>query len=135
MKLWGLRLRPELDARHLGLQKTGNQDVVFGMNEQHQGPCFGAFIDQVLAFRKFVLAWPADLQKDLQKSCMCIISCWSTSNIHGSMLKDPLLRFSAICGSMVGNMSSLIIGANRDTMDCLPGRSISLMPGTASIVS
>lgn len=55
-------------ARHLGLQRTGNQDIVFDMHEQHQDPCCGAFIDQVLAYRKCVCAWPEALQSELQKS-------------------------------------------------------------------
>ena len=40
-------------GRQMGLQKTGNLDIVYDMQPQHQDPDYGAFMDQVKTFQHF----------------------------------------------------------------------------------
>lgn len=56
-------------GRQIGLQKTGNADVLYDMHERHRGPVYGAFfVDQVRLYRRFFENWPEELQRDLEKA-------------------------------------------------------------------
>ena len=61
------RLRATM-GRQMGLQRTGNLDILFDMLKRHQDPDYGAFIDQIKSFHKFYGAWPEHLGKDLEKA-------------------------------------------------------------------
>lgn len=52
-------------GRQMGLQKTGNLDIMFDMNPKHRDPDFAAFEDQVKVYHKFHGNWPEALAKDL----------------------------------------------------------------------
>ena len=75
---WGhqaMGLAPQVRARHkaalarqLGLQKTGNTDIIFEMHKQHQDPDYGAFMEQVKTFQHFAGRWPESLRRDLEKA-------------------------------------------------------------------
>lgn len=55
-------------GRQLGLQRTGNLDIVYAMKSQRQDPDTAAFHDQVKIFRHFVGQWPEALRKDLERA-------------------------------------------------------------------
>ena len=74
---WGhqaMGLAPQIRRRiratmgRLGLQKTGNLDIMFDMNPRHRDPDYSAFEDQVKVYHKFQGNWPEALAKDLAKS-------------------------------------------------------------------
>ena len=55
-------------GRQMGLQKTGNLDILFDMHPKHQDPDYGAFMDQIKAFHRFFGGWPEHLAKDLERA-------------------------------------------------------------------
>ena len=55
-------------GRQMGLQRTGNLDIVYDMQPGHQDPDYAAFYDQVKIFKHFVGQWPEALKRDLEKS-------------------------------------------------------------------
>lgn len=57
-----LRIRNAM-GRQMGLQKTGNLDLVYDMQPMHQDPDCGAFIDQKKIYRQFVGQWPEALAR------------------------------------------------------------------------
>ena len=68
-------LAPQVRAKHratmgrqMGLQKTGNLDIVYDMQPQHQDPDYGAFMEQVKTFQHFARHWPEALRRDLEKA-------------------------------------------------------------------
>ena len=61
------RLRATM-GRQMGLQKTGNIDILFDMQKQHRDPDYGAFEDQVRLYRRFFGNWPEHLARDLEKA-------------------------------------------------------------------
>ena len=52
-------------GRQLGLQRTGNLDIVYGMHPGHQDPDYAAFYDQAKIFKH---QWPEALKRDLEKA-------------------------------------------------------------------
>ena len=61
------RLRATM-GRQMGLQRTGNLDIVFDMQPGHQDPDYAAFYDQAKIFKHFVDQWPEALRRDLEKA-------------------------------------------------------------------
>ena len=55
-------------GRQMGLQKTGNVDILFDMMPQHRDPDYGAFEDQVRLYHRFYGNWPEHLGRDLEKA-------------------------------------------------------------------
>ena len=55
-------------GRQMGLQKTGNVDILFDMMPQHRDPDYGAFEDQVRLYHRFYGNWPENLARDLEKA-------------------------------------------------------------------
>ena len=53
-------------GRQMGLQKTGNVDILFDMMPQHRDPDYGAFEDQVRLYRRFYGNWPEHLGRAWQ---------------------------------------------------------------------
>lgn len=55
-------------GRQMGLQRTGNIEILFDMFPRHQDPDYGAFMDEVKAYHRSYGAWPDQLAKDLEKA-------------------------------------------------------------------
>ena len=65
------QLRRKLRAtmgRQMGLQRTGNLDILFDMYPRHRDPDYAAFEDQVKLYRKFHGNWSEALARDLAKA-------------------------------------------------------------------
>ena len=52
-------------GRQMGLQRTGNLDIVYDMQPGHQDPDYAAFYDQAKIFKH---QWPEALKRDLEKA-------------------------------------------------------------------
>ena len=61
------RLRATMGGQ-IGLQRTGNLDILYDMYPKHKDPDFAAFEDQIRAYRKFHGNWPEALVRDLAKA-------------------------------------------------------------------
>ena len=55
-------------ARQMGLQRTGNADIVFDMQPRHKDPDFEAFATQVKIYRQCFGKWPEHLHRDLDRA-------------------------------------------------------------------
>ena len=55
-------------ARQMGLQRTGNADIVFDMQPRHKDPDFEAFAAQVKIYRQCFGNWPEHLHRDLDRA-------------------------------------------------------------------
>lgn len=52
-------------ARQMGLQRTGNADIVYDMQPRHKDPDYEAFASQVKIYRQCFGNWPEHLHRDL----------------------------------------------------------------------
>lgn len=55
-------------ARQMGMQRTGNIDLVYDTQPQHKDPDYEAFTSQVKVYRQFFGDWPEHLHRDLAKA-------------------------------------------------------------------
>ena len=55
-------------ARQMGLQRTGNADIVFDMQPRHKDPDYEAFAAQVKIYRQCFGNWPEHLHRDLDRA-------------------------------------------------------------------
>ena len=55
-------------ARQMGLQRTGNADIVYDMQPRHKDPDFEAFASQIKIYRQCFGNWPEHLHRDLDKA-------------------------------------------------------------------
>ena len=55
-------------GRQIGLQKTGNLDILFSMHPRHKDPDYAAFTEQIKVYHKFYGNWPEALAKDLSRA-------------------------------------------------------------------
>ena len=59
-------------GRQIGLQRTGNIDILFDMHSRHQDPDYGSFMSQVRIYRRFYGNWPEATHKTLERSWTAI---------------------------------------------------------------
>ena len=57
-------------ARQMGLQRTGNADIVFDMQPRHKDPDFEAFAAQIKIYRQCFGNWPEHLHRDLDRTSL-----------------------------------------------------------------
>ena len=69
-------------ARQMGLQRTGNIDVLFDMQPRHQDPAYEAFVAQIKVYHKFFGNWPEHLHRDVEKA-------WKVTKERLSKAKYP----------------------------------------------
>ena len=55
-------------ARQMGLQRTGNMDIIYDMQPKHKDPDYEAFVSQVKIYRQIFCNWPEHLHRDLKKA-------------------------------------------------------------------
>ena len=75
------RLRTTM-ARQMGLQRTGNVDIVYDMQQRHRDPDYEAFASQIKIYRQCFGNWPEHLHRDLDKA-------WRVTKERLSKAKHP----------------------------------------------
>ena len=64
-------IRQKLKAamgRQMGLQRTGNLDILFDMQPRHKDLAYEAFVEQIKVYHRFYGNWPEHLQRDMERA-------------------------------------------------------------------
>ena len=70
------QIRQKLKAamgRQMGLQRTGNLDILFDMQPRRKDPAYEAFVEQIKVYHRFYGNWPEHLQRDMEKAWICYL--------------------------------------------------------------
>ena len=77
-------------GRRLGLQKTGNTDIVYDMNPAHQDPDNGSFMSQVKAYRRFFGNWSEATRRNLERAWQAVYDRLERAQHPRQVAKGPV---------------------------------------------
>ena len=103
-------------GRQLGLQRTGNIDILCDMQGRHQDPDYGSFMAQVRTYRRFYGNWPEATHKCLERAWQAIREKLNQAQYPWQVVKAQLQHYNATCWKGSGIAHTMESGLSQDTM-------------------